>query len=243
MGKRVAIVQSSYIPWKGYFDLIGAVDEFLFFDDVQFTRRDWRSRNQIKTPDGLLWLTIPVKVKGNYYQAVKDMEIADARWAEHHWKSIRHNYSRAVSFPEVEPFLAGLYREAAALSRLSEINRLFTERICRLLGIETKLSWSMDYKSAPGQTERLVSLCRQTGAEEYVSGPRARAYIREELFEAAGIRLTYFDYANYSEYRQLDPPFVHTVSIVDLLLNDGHRAWRFLKSTADRRVGPGAAAS
>src|SRR5437868_3785271 len=92
--KSIAIVQSNYIPWKGYFDMIRAVDEFILYDDVQYTRRDWRNRNRIKTPQGLQWLTIPVDVKGKYSQPICETRVADPRWAERHWKSIVHNYGR-----------------------------------------------------------------------------------------------------------------------------------------------------
>ena len=81
--KKVAILQSNYIPWKGYFDMIASVDEFILYDDMQYTRRDWRNRNQIKTAQGLKWLTIPVCVKGKYYQKIRDTEIAKSNWAIH----------------------------------------------------------------------------------------------------------------------------------------------------------------
>src|SRR5262245_18843047 len=91
--KSVAIVQSSYIPWKGYFDLIRAADEFILLDDVQFTKRDWRSRNRIKTKDGLHWLSIPVLTKGRYDQRISDTTIADASWSERHWHTIHNAYA------------------------------------------------------------------------------------------------------------------------------------------------------
>jgi hypothetical protein len=96
--KRVAIVQSSYIPWKGYFDLIRAVDEFVLYDDVQFTKRDWRSRNRIKSAHGLLWLSVPVSVKGRFKQRICDTEISERGWGEKHWRAIRHAYARAPNF-------------------------------------------------------------------------------------------------------------------------------------------------
>ena len=80
MGRKIAIVQSNYIPWKGYFDLINLVDEFILFDDMQYTRRDWRNRNKIKAPQGSVWLTIPVRVKGKYFQKIKDTVISDSKW-------------------------------------------------------------------------------------------------------------------------------------------------------------------
>src|SRR3954469_14306522 len=95
---RIAILQSSYIPWKGYFDLIRAVDEFVLYDDVQFTRRDWRNRNRIKTQNGLLWLTIPVNVKGQYTAPTNAIEVADHAWTVKHWRSVVGSYSRAPHF-------------------------------------------------------------------------------------------------------------------------------------------------
>src|SRR5215510_8709820 len=98
MAKKVAIVQSNYIPWKGYFDLINSVDEFILFDDMQYTKRDWRNRNRIKTPDGVAWLTIPVAVKGKYHQRIADTLVSDPSWIASHWKTIRHCYARAPYF-------------------------------------------------------------------------------------------------------------------------------------------------
>ena len=80
--KKVAILQSNYIPWKGYFDIIASVDEFIIFDDMQYTKRDWRNRNKIKTPQGLQWLTIPVKVKGKYNQTKQFIKKLDSKRLE-----------------------------------------------------------------------------------------------------------------------------------------------------------------
>src|SRR3954468_225439 len=100
---RMAIVQSSYIPWKGYFDLINSVDEFVLFDDVQFTRRDWRNRNRIKTPSGPIWLTIPVNSKGQYLAPIKDITVSDPLWAMTHWRTLSGNYARAPHFQDYAP--------------------------------------------------------------------------------------------------------------------------------------------
>lgn len=230
MPKTIAVVQSNYIPWKGYFDLIAAVDEFILFDDMQYTRREWRNRNVIKTAEGPFWLTIPVEVKGRYFQAIKDTRVVHGRWAAKHWTTIRHSYSRAAAFEAYGSFLEKLYQEAASRDRLSDVNHLFISAICGTLGIDTKLTWSMDYEVLPGKTERLVSLCEQAGATHYLSGPLARAYMDLTLFERAGIEVTFFDYEGYREYQQLHPPFSHNVSIIDLLLNEGDRARSFMKT-------------
>jgi hypothetical protein len=219
--KRVAIVQSSYIPWKGYFDLIRRVDEFILYDDVQYTKRDWRSRNRIKSPNGPLWLTIPVEVKGRYHQPIKDTKISDRRWNERHWRSIQANYARAPCYAEYKPALEDLYRGCDSAS-LSEINFRFLSGLCRLLPIDAHLSWSMNYDNVETDTTaRLVALCRQAGATEYLSGPAARAYIEPALFADAGIALTFMDYGGYPEYPQLHPPFDHHVSLIDLLVHTG----------------------
>jgi hypothetical protein len=226
--KRVAILQSSYIPWKGYFDLIRSVDEFVLFDDVQYTRRDWRNRNRIKTGTGPIWLTIPVHAKGNYLTPIKDITVSDPSWARRHWRTLTASYSRATHFDRYLRRFEELYAECEAEVRLSAINYKWISTICDLLRIRTRLSWSMDYKLEPDRTGRLVAICSQAGAGMYVSGPAARAYIDPAPFAAAGIDLRFFDYSGYPEYEQLYPPFDHQVSILDLLFNQGPDASRYM---------------
>jgi hypothetical protein len=229
MGKKVAIVQSNYLPWKGYFDLINSVDEFIIYDDVQYTKRDWRNRNKIKTKNGITWLTIPVQVKGKYYQKIRETAIDDPQWNRTHWESIRQNYFRAKYFSEYQVIFEKLYMTCQE-RWLSQINYHFITGICQILGISTQISWSMNYKLIEGKTERLVELCKQAGATEYISGPAAKDYIDRELFSKEGIKLTYIDYSEYPEYNQLFPPFEHEVSIVDLIFNEGENATKFMKS-------------
>lgn len=220
--KRVAILQSSYIPWKGYFDLIARVDEFILYDDVQYTKNDWRNRNRIKTRAGAAWLTIPVLCKGKFGQKICEAEIGDRRWAARHWKSLQTCYARADGFPAVAPTIRDLYEHAAEERSLSRVNRLFLSALCGLLGIATRITRSSDYELRGDRTERLVHLCEQAGATEYLTGPAARAYLEEERFAARGIAVRWMSYAGYPEYRQLHtPPFIHEVSILDLLFNVG----------------------
>ncbi|NIM97934.1 MAG: hypothetical protein GTO24_07625 [candidate division Zixibacteria bacterium] len=229
MKKQVAITQSSYIPWKGYFDLMNAVDEFILFDDMQYTRRDWRNRNKIKTANGLIWLTIPVKVKGRYHQKIKDVVISHPRWRQKHWNSIVHGYSKVRFFESYREVFEGLYLGIDE-SNLSLVNYQFLRAICGILGIDTKLSWSMDYALVEGKTERLVDLCKQAGATNYLSGPSAKDYIDEGLFTKEGIALQYMDYSGYPGYDQLFPPFEHHVSVIDLIFNEGPNATKYLKT-------------
>ena len=228
--KRVAIVQSSYIPWKGYFDLIRAVDEFILLDDVQFTRRDWRSRNQIKTRQGLTWLTIPVRSKGLYTQLIQDTKVSEGRWAEKHWATLQTSYARAPFFDMVAEVLAPVYARLGDEERLSAINHQLIVAISGLLGITTPLSWSTDYGAPAGKNERLIELCRKAGASRYLSGPNARGYIDEGQFAEAGVTVEFADYSGYPEYPQLYPPFEHAVSVVDLLFSTGPDATRYMKA-------------
>jgi hypothetical protein len=223
LAKKVAIVQSNYIPWKGYFDLINAVDEFILFDDAQYTRRDWRNRNLIKTREGPLWLTIPVRTTGEYLTPIRSIVASDSQWRTTHWRSLTASYARAPHFRSYSETLERLYL-GSEQDRLSEINHAFLAGICEILGVKTRLTWSMDYEIAAGKTERIVGLCRQAGAHTYVSGPSARSYLEAEQFQAAGIELVFFDYGGYPEYPQLFPPFRHEVSILDLLFNEGPAA-------------------
>jgi hypothetical protein len=229
MGKKVAIVQSNYIPWKGYFDLINKADEFILFDDMQYTRRDWRNRNRIKGPAGLIWLTIPVESKGKYFQSIKETVINDPGWNRRHWQSIIQNYSKARYFRTYRDAIQDLYLGCNERF-LSQINYRFLVRICDLLGIKTRLSWSMDYPLIEGKTERLVDLCKKAGASEYLSGPSAKTYMDEEIFRSEGIILEYVDYSGYPEYHQLYGDFVHEVSVLDLIFNEGPEATKYMKS-------------
>lgn len=208
--------------------MIAAVDEFILYDDMQYTRRDWRNRNRIKTPSGLVWLTVPVKVKGRYTQTIRQTEIDGSAWKASHWRSLELNYKRAAFFDEVADWLKPLYFQQAE-ENLSALNRRFIEAICNYLGVHTLISNSWDYTLGEGKTERLVDICRQAGASEYISGPAARDYIDPSDFERRDIKLTWFEYSGYSEYPQLWDGFTHEVSILDLLFNCGKSASQHMK--------------
>jgi hypothetical protein len=228
LSKKIAILQSNYIPWKGYFDLIASVDEFILYDDMQFTRRDWRNRNQIKTPQGVQWLTVPVKVKGKYDQKIRDTHINGAGWALAHWKAILLNYKKAAYFDEIAEWLIPIYLKQEH-SSLSDLNRLLIEAVCGYLKIGTKISTSWDYELIQGQTERLVDLCCQAGGTEYISGPAAKNYLDEQIFHKKGIEVRWFNYDNYPVYQQLWGGFEHGVSVIDLLFNCGKTSTQYMR--------------
>jgi len=227
--KTVLITQSNYIPWKGYFDLINLADEFVIYDDMQFTRRDWRSRNKIKTPQGLHWLTVPVQVKGKFNQKIKDTEIAEEDWAEQHWKTIKQNYAATPYFQQFkEPFEAIYLGKKFRL--LSELNHALIVTVCSALGIKPSIRWSSEFDLAEDRTQRLVDICKTLGGTRYITGPAAKAYMDESMFAAAGVALDYFDYSNYPPYHQLHGEFAHDVSVLDLIFNEGKNAPKFMKT-------------
>lgn len=208
--------------------MIAAVDEFILYDDMQYTKRDWRNRNQIKTPFGLHWLTVPVKVKGKYHQKIKETEIDGNEWQINHWRALNQNYRRSPHFKEISAWLEPYYLQLT-YTTLSVLNRQFIQAIANYLGIKTMISCSSDYTLIDGKTERLADLCRQAGGTEYISGPAAKDYVEESIFKAQNIKLTWFDYAGYPEYPQLWGEFAHGVSIIDLLFNCGHNAPKYMK--------------
>jgi hypothetical protein len=231
--KRIAISQSNYIPWKGYFDLINSVDEFVLYDDMQFTRRDWRNRNQIKTAAGVQWLTIPVEVKGKFHQRINETVVSDPAWPRQHWRTLELNYARAAYFAEYRAHFEQLYLGCATAS-LSEINHRFLSAILNLLGSRTPLRWSSEDRLEGERSERLLNICRQAGASVYYSGPAARDYLDTALFAAAGVEVVWMDYSGYPPYRQLHGDFQHGVSILDLLFNEGPHSPSFMKSFTSR---------
>lgn len=224
--KKIAILQSNYIPWKGYFDLIAAVDEFILYDDMQFTKNDWRNRNKIKTPKGLEWISIPVGK--DIKRRIRDVELLDNGWNVKHWKMLYSNYRRADHFNEIAAWLEPIYLRHQ-YTNLSIFNREMIEAVCGYLGITTKITYSWDYTLGEGKTERLVSLCQQAGATEYISGPAAKDYLDEAMFNKENIKVDWIDYTGYQAYPQLWGAFEHGVSVLDLLFNCGTSARTYMK--------------
>ena len=169
--KKIAILQSNYIPWKGYFDIIDSVDEFIFYDEMQYTKNDWRNRNKIKTQNGLLWLTIPCKTKGaiSEFQKINETKIMDKRWAKKHWNSLENAYSKATYFNKYKDLFKQIYCECAEEDFLCNVNYKFIFAINKLLGINTKISFDKDYGLIDGKTERLIDLVKKANGNYFIS--------------------------------------------------------------------------
>ncbi len=217
--KKIAILQSNYIPWKGYFDIIRQSDVFVIYDEVQYTKNDWRNRNLIKTPKGLEWLTIPVK-QNNLHQKINETFVSQNNWNKKHWNSIVCNYSKAPYFKTFGNEIKNLY-ENINTDNLSEINIQFIKTLNGILGIETKIVDSKTLLLSGDKNDRLIDAIKKLDGTHYISGPAAKNYLDEDKFAANNIEVEWMNYRNYSEYEQLYPPFAHYVSVLDLIFNEG----------------------
>jgi hypothetical protein len=217
--KKTAIIQSNYIPWKGYFDIIHDADLFIFHDDLQYTKFDWRNRNQIKTQNGLAWLTVPVGT--NTSRKICDVEIKDSKWQKKHYETLRYYYSKAPYYKRTEEFLHDALCDRK-WGNLSELNQHMIKCISRdFLSIKTMFSDSREFSAVGVKHEKVLNLLKAACADIYISGPAARNYIKEQDYREANIDLIWKDYSGYPEYPQLFGKFAHNVTILDLLFNTG----------------------
>jgi WbqC-like protein len=225
--KRIAIIQSAYVPWRGFFDLIARCDEYVIFDTVQFAKRHWHNRNKVLTPNGPVWITIPVTTKSRFEQSIESVTISEP-WAEKHWQTIASNYRRAPYFGTLAPRLEALFQSASKETQLTKINELFLREIASVLGLNTEITRDARYAPVGAKTARLLDICIKAGATHYLSGPSARAYLDESAFQEAGIAVEWMQYPAYPTYQQIWGEFEPAVSVLDLLLNAGadcRRLW------------------
>jgi hypothetical protein len=225
---RICIIQSCYIPWKGFFDLIGRCDEYVIYDGAQYVKRHWHNRNRIKTANGVEWLSIPVITKGRFEQSIDQVEI-EKPWADKHWRAIELAYKRTPYFEQLAPTVRGWYETADKQARLTDVNAIFMHGIAKLLGLKTRIVRDDAYPAQGVKTERLLGIVRAAGADRYLSGPSARTYLDEALLASSGIATEWMSYNDYPEYPQLHGSFEHAVTAIDLLFNTGLEAPRFLK--------------
>jgi hypothetical protein len=218
--KTIAIMQPTYLPWIGYFDMIDQSDHFVFLDSVQFNKRSWQQRNRVKSPEGVSWLTVPVLTKGRRHQHINEVEITNNKsFQETHIKTITHLYSKAPFFAQyIEDFSSILHKSHQFLA---DLNIELIGWLCTKLGIEIEMSRSSLLGVDGKRTELLVNICKALSADHYISAEGSREYIEESnLFSQSDIRLTYHSY-DHPKYQQRFGEFVPYLSIVDLLFNEG----------------------
>ncbi|NPV87577.1 MAG: WbqC family protein [Anaerolineae bacterium] len=226
---KCVILQPSYIPWRGYFHQIFKADVFVFYDDVQYDKRGWRNRNRIKTPQGTKWLTIPVHSRGAQIEHTPIHAIKidwEQPWNTQHLKALQHSYAKAPYYNQYRQALEQYYQQK--FEYLADFDICLTTTLAGWLGIRhTQFIRSSELHTSGNKTDKLIQILRKLGADHYISGPAAKAYIEEEKFKEAGIRLEYMTY-QYPPYPQLYPPYDPQVSILDLLFMTGDKALQYI---------------
>ena len=219
---RVVVLQPSYLPWIGYFEQMALADQFVFLDDVQFTRRDWRNRNKIRTRDGWAWLTVPVKQKNSYTQLLKETRIDNStNWKKKHCEAIRCNYSRSIFFATYYPYFESIYQKRWEF--LLDLCYETTTYLKEVLDITTPTSKSSDLSVEGAKADLILNICQEMGATHYLTGSLARGYLSEKDFSQKGIGLEYQEY-DHPNYSQRYPGFMPSLSIIDLLFNVGDKS-------------------
>ncbi len=229
------MLQSNYIPWKGYFDLMGSADVFVVYDSVQYTKNDWRNRNLLNGPNGSTWLTIPVQTAGRSTQRIDEASVADGRWARKHWMTILQVLGKRPYFNDYRLEWEDWYTQAYDLRLLHDINLLFLTGLARQLSISTTIVNASEFNvlldaTSSSATERVVELCSAAQATTYITGPAGLAYMELKDFQEAGIAVEVIDYGRYQPYPQSTEPFIHGVSTLDLLASVGPTASTHLTS-------------
>lgn len=215
----LAAHQPQYLAWPGYYHKMMRADVFVYLDQVQFKKREFQNRNRVKSPQGELWLTVPVITKGRYAQKIRDVEVDPTqKWGEEHWKSLLLNYRGASHFGEHEAFFGELY--GRPWSRLMPLCLELDRYLCGRFEIKTSIRLESEVGSAGTSTQRLLSLCRDLGADAYLSGRGGKGYLDEKAFAEAGIRLLYQEFSS-PRYPQRFGAFVPNLAAVDLLFNCG----------------------
>lgn len=224
---RVAAIQSSFIPWRGYFDFIEGVDLFVFYDDVQYSKGGWRNRNKVKTPRGVEWLTVPV-LHEELAQLIVDTPI-DYRtpWQKKHIGTWSANYRAAPYFDVIMDILSDSIESQEVT--ISQLNIKLIRKICDYLSICTPMMLSSELALQGSKTERLIDLLKKLNASTYLSGPSADAYLDKEAFRRHGIQLEYKSY-DYASYPQLWGDFCGEVTVLDLIANCGIQSLQYIRS-------------
>lgn len=223
--RRVVILQPGYLPWIGFFDLMHKADIFVIYDDVQYTIRDWRNRNRIKTSNGVIWLTVPVKTKDIREKLIKNVEIDNLQqWQRKHLKSFESFYKKAKYFDEVFNLIVDSYKKNYKF--LIDLDMNLIMKIKEYLSIKTEVKYSSEIPSKDAKDERLLSICKYLNASSYLSGNAAKAYLREQIFNDEGISVEWHDYSHpfYNQLWLREQGFITHLSIIDLLFNHGKLA-------------------
>lgn len=225
---KLAIMQPTYLPWMGYFDLMDQVDVFIFLDDVQFSKQSWQQKNRIKIKNGKLLLTVPVKNKSKK-QIIKDVIIDNSRnWQKKHLTSIKLNYSKSKYYNQYIKSLEEIYMNNK--DSLVDLNMKINLWIKESLNIKCKVFRASELGIDSGEkVMRLINICKKMGCNEYLSPAGSKGYIeKNNIFEKEGIKLSYQHFV-HPIYNQINGDFLPYMSVIDLLFNEGDNALNIIR--------------
>jgi WbqC-like protein family len=227
----VAITQPTFLSWSGWFDLADQVDLLIILDDVAFAKRSWQQRNRIRSPEGLSYLTVPVRSAGRGGQRIIDTELASDDFVEKFIRTVLRNYTHANYFSRYFDEFCSVLASAAAGGRLAELNCGLIDWFATQLGVSTQRVRSSDLGVEGKRGALLARLCEHVGATRYISPSGAEDYLREDRaeFDSRGIAVELQVY-EHPVYRQCFQPFIPYASVLDLLFNEGEAAGTILRS-------------
>lgn len=229
--RSVAIAQPTFLSWMGWFDLADQVDLLIILDDVAFSKQSWQQRNRIRSPEGLSYLTVPVRTAGKLGQKISDTETDGAGFVEKMIRTISQNYRRAPFFESYFHVFSEVFRQAAASERLCELNCGLIDWFATCLGVATPRIRSSELGVGGRRGDHVAMLCERVGAARYVSPAGAEDYLIEDRaeFDTRGIEVQLHVF-EHPVYRQCFQPFVPYASVLDLLLNEGAAAGGIIRS-------------
>jgi hypothetical protein len=228
--KTVCIHQPDFLPYLGFFHRLLTTDHFIYLDDVQFIRRGWQHRDQIKTRDGVAWLTLSIQ-KGHYHQQIREVLLStDDKWVEDNLNLIRQAYAKSKYFNDVFPLVQSIYQ--AGHARMLDFNLAFLNLAFVLLDINVQTSLSSELNSAASSTRRLVDLVTAVQGKNYLTGNGSRDYLDESLFNKAGINVIWQNF-KHPVYPQLHGDFVPMLSCLDLFFNCGSHSGEILRESVN----------
>lgn len=228
---KIAILQPGYLPWLGFFEQVAKVDKFVLYNDVQYTKRDWRNRNQIKTQHGTTYLTVPVQ-SSRRGTLIKDKKIhyGDEDWQYNHIANLRHQYGNAPYFNQYFPAIRDIIE--SDFEFLDDLDTALIKCLTAQLGMDNDKflrSSKLSYPKSDNAQKNLINICQTLGADKLYNGKSGRSYIDEAFFKKHGIKVQ-FQHYNHPTYSQLHGDFISHLSIIDLIFNCGDRSLEILNS-------------
>ncbi len=222
----ICIHQPDFVPYLGFFHRLLSTDHFIYLDDVQFIRRGWQHRDQVKTKGGATWLTLTLQ-KGDYHQQIKDVLLSsDGKWIDGNINLIQQSYSKAPYFELVFPRVEAIYR--GGHTRMIDFNLAFLNLAMDILGINVRTSFASNYGLTSASSQRLLDLVLAVGGDNYLTGTGSRDYLDEALFKRGGVRVTWQEF-KHPVYPQLHGSFMPMLSCLDLFFNCGEHSAQILR--------------